>query len=565
MQPFEANDVVPDLIKQQTKALRIQQEARLEAMRRAIYNRIMPRVTPQQDRLAQFIKEKLNGTVLTKIYLVNLLSAEIPSTSLNQLSLHSDVNSITLDHQDGKLELNNSAGAISAAYLWNLGHDGDGDTDVAVVDSGVKLDHPAFNSPRHDGPSADFREAAANPRDANDDSGHGTAVAGIIASNGTKYRGIAHGIDKIINAKVSQRTFAKEGDVMKAIEWAVLGNTFNDHYPPNNELAEIVNFSAGWKVVGAPSNTKDYTRIAQFFDAVVDDLLVPITVSAGNKGNTGNKEKQLTVPGDAYNVFVVGNIDDKNTNIRSDDTIRDTSSAGPTRAGRKKPDICAPGTKIITTLTNNNYGQNLVNGGDVITGTSFAAAHVAGSIALLMDYWTFDPLVIRANLIGTSTKPFSDPDGDGWDKAYGWGYLWNYRAYNKRWNYKYSSIAEGQSYYITGTMSPGERATLVWHRHVDYVNSTAPGVVKDLSDLDLYLWDYTNEEISGPPLDCSTSWIDNVEQVEYNGTGDKVVVIEVRGYDVPSTVGDEWFVLQIHSYSKFSTVSSAAPSSQRSL
>ena len=559
MEPFEADDVVPDPIKQQTKALRTQQEHRLEEMRRAIYNRVMPRVTPQQDRLAQFIEEKLNGTVFTKIYLVNLLSAEIPSTALNQLSLHSDVNSITLDHQGGKMELNKSAGAISAAYLWNLGHDGDGETDVAVVDSGIAFTHDAFDTPpRHDGTSRDFRKGVANPGVANDNDGHGTAVAGIIASNGTIYRGIAHGIDKIINAKVSERTFAKESDVMAAIEWAVRGG------PGNSELAEIVNFSLGWQMVGSISNTTNYTRIAQFFDAVVDDLLVPITKSAGNEGNTGSKEKRVTVPGDAYNVFVVGNIDDKNTNIRSDDTINDSSSAGPTRAGRKKPDICAPGTKIITTLTRGNeYGQQLVNSGDLITGTSFAAPHVAGSIALLMDYWTFNPLVIKANLIGTATKQVPDPDGDGWDKAYGWGYLWNYTAYNKRWNRKYTTISNGQSYYVTGTMSPGDRATLVWNRHVDYVASSYPHTVKDLSDLDLYLWDYTNEEINGPALDYSLSWIDNVEQVEYSGTGDKDVLIEVCGYNVPSTVGEESFALQMHSFSRFSVVSPAAPSSQR--
>jgi serine protease AprX len=559
MEPFQLNNVVPAPVEQQRRALRVEQEQRLEEMRRAIYARLEPRVQPQQDRMVQFVENQLNGTVHARIFLVNALGVEIPSATLDRLAQQPDVRWLILD-DEGQAELNISAQAIDATYIWNnKGYDGDGeppgDTDVAVVDSGIFMNHNAFGplsgKPNHRGPQRGFRIGGL-PTDIVDTYGHGTAIAGIIASNNSTYRGISHGIDKLISAKVMKENSGPDkSKVMEAIEWAVRGLP-NDS-PQNTELAEIVNTSFGFDEVRLESS--DYTPLAQFFDAVVDDLWVPITKSAGN---TAGPDGSISVPAEAYNIFTVGNIEDKNTVTRADDSIRFTSSWGPTKNGRNKPDVCAPGTKIKTTLTNGSYGHNLVIG-DEITGTSFAAPHVAGAIALLMDFWIPNPLIIKAILVNTASDEIAADDPDDWDKKYGWGYITLMQAYNKRWNYHYIVGAqEDENYYFKGTMYPNQTATIVWHSHVDYVNGMGPGAVKPLSNLDLVLYDYTDQQ-QGAQLDISNSPIDNVEQVEYRGSGSKEVLIEVRIPEVHSSVSSEDFVLHIDALSTFTEIASPAP------
>ncbi len=287
MQPFQVDNVVPEPVEQQRRALRVEQEQLLEEMRRAIYASLEPRVQPQQDRAVQFVENELNGTVHARVILVNALGVEIPSAALDRLSQHPDVGLITLDHE-GQAELNISAQAIDATYIWSLGFDGDstppGDTDIAVVDSGIFMQHEAFGllngKPNHRGPERNFRVGGL-PTDIADTWGHGTAVAGIIASNHATYRGISHGIDKLISAKVmNENAGPLKIKVMEAIEWAVRG--LPNDFPQNTELAEIVNFSEGFEEVRTRSS--DYTELAKFFDAVVDDLWVPVTKSAGNGG-----------------------------------------------------------------------------------------------------------------------------------------------------------------------------------------------------------------------------------------------------------------------------------------
>jgi len=210
-------------------------------------------------------------------------------------------------------------------------------------------------------------------------------------------------------------------------------------------------------------------------------------------------------------------------------------------------------------LTNGSYGQNLTITGEEITGTSFAAPHVAGAIALLMDFWIPNPLIIKAILVNTASDQIASDDPDDWDKRYGWGYITLMQAYNKRWNYKYKSITQGQHYYFQGQMYPNQTATIVWHSHVDYVDGTGPGTVTPLSDLDLYLWDYTGGQ-QGTLLDYANGVIDNVEQVEYRGsTYPKDVLIEVHAYSLPAGVTSEDFVLHINSLSSFTEIPSPAP------
>ncbi|MBN1639113.1 MAG: S8 family serine peptidase [Ignavibacteriales bacterium] len=107
-----------------------------------------------------------------------------------------------------------------------------------------------------------------------------------------------------------------------------------------------------------------------------------------------SNERLITEPGNAYNVITVGSFNTKQIGINNEsypvDQISYFSSPGPTRDGRNKPDIFAPGAWIASSLS--QYVQNppanqLEPDGVHINlyGTSMAAPHVTGTVALLLQ------------------------------------------------------------------------------------------------------------------------------------------------------------------------------------
>ena len=76
----------------------------------------------------------------------------------------------------------------------------------------------------------------------------------------------------------------------------------------------------------------------------------------------------------AFRVIGVANIDDVRQKIHV------TSSQGPTRDGRLKPDICAPGTNIVAA---NGFAMN-GSAWTEMTGTSMASPYVTGVVALML-------------------------------------------------------------------------------------------------------------------------------------------------------------------------------------
>jgi subtilisin family serine protease len=95
-----------------------------------------------------------------------------------------------------------------------------------------------------------------------------------------------------------------------------------------------------------------------------------------------DKSMVLAAPGTSFNCITVANYDVANNEIEA------SSGRGPTRDGRLKPDLAAPGMNIYSSCS--LAGQQRTDGSMVPartygSGTSQAAPHVAGAVALLLQ------------------------------------------------------------------------------------------------------------------------------------------------------------------------------------
>jgi serine protease AprX len=274
---------------------------------------------------------------------------------------------------------------------------------VAVIDTGV------------DGGLVDFTDAEGNSRvvasvvtnpDAetpNDNFGHGTHVAGIIAGDSTRrpdgdplkgrYVGVAPDAN-LIAIKASDD--AGEGTILDAI----YGLQFVvDHKADYN--IRVVNLSVS-STVAQSYKTDPLAAAAEaaYFNGIV------VVAAAGNLGTSADAVK-FSPANDPY-VISVGAVDDQGTTARADDTFADWSSRGTTQDGFAKPELVAPGAHIVSTMAPGSvFGQLcpqcIVDGSYLqIGGTSMSAPVVSGVAALVLQAhpdWTPDQ--VKSTLIAT--------------------------------------------------------------------------------------------------------------------------------------------------------------------
>ncbi|MGF1568493.1 MAG: S8 family peptidase [Nodosilinea sp.] len=283
---------------------------------------------------------------------------------------------------------------VNAPEVWRQGYTGQGVT-VAVIDSGVDITHADLrdniwvNSDEVLGDGIDndgngyvddrygwnFGRGQNNnnvlPGTTDPGQSHGTHVAGTIAAanNGTGMTGVAHNANimaiRLGNVVTGPRggAFVNGGDLAQAIRYAV------------DNGAQVINMSLGW------SDPDGSVQAALAYAAERNVLTVS---AAGNDS--------LSAPGSPASYATeygisVGAVD------RSEQISDFSNRAG---SDSRLVHVMAPGRGIYSTIPNNTYNFD--------SGTSMAAPHVAGVVALMLSA---NPDLthsqVRAILTGTST------------------------------------------------------------------------------------------------------------------------------------------------------------------
>ncbi len=262
---------------------------------------------------------------------------------------------------------------------------------IAVIDTGI-YPHKDLN-----GRIKAFKDLTGNKTAPYDDNGHGTHCAGDAAGNGAasngKYKGLAPDAD-LVGVKVLTRAGSGYlSTVMAGVQWCI------DNKDQYN--IRVISMSLGSRATVAASDDPVVKMVEKAWDQGI-----VVVIAAGNEGPD---EKTIASPGISSKVITVGAMDDKNTDVRSDDIVADFSSRGPTIDGMVKPDILSPGVNIVSLRSYKSYldKTNKSNRVDTdyfsMSGTSMATPICAGVVALILQtYPDLTPDEVKQRLLAAA-------------------------------------------------------------------------------------------------------------------------------------------------------------------
>ena len=259
---------------------------------------------------------------------------------------------------------------IRAFRAWEYSRGGE--VDVAVVDSGVDQDHPDIGKISG---QIDFVE---NDSIADDDSGHGTHVAGIagaLTDNGTGVAGACPSCRLLIAKVLPADNRGTLEDVINGIIWSA------------DNGAEVINLSLGH--YGASTAEEDAVNYAWNNGVAV----------VGAAGNDGTSERFY--PAAYPNAIAI-------SATTRDDRLASFSNYGGW------VDLSAPGVGVLSTVP---------GGYDNLSGTSVAAPHVS-ALAGLISAQGYSAAQIRNRMEATA----ADLGSNGKDVDFGYGRIDAYRA-----------------------------------------------------------------------------------------------------------------------------------------
>lgn len=384
---------------------------------RAVANRTQPVIRARLDRL---------GLKYSAHYLVNMFevdSATLPAAQ--EIASLKGVGQITGDEDipmgrpvsRGPLAPQTNAAngiewniqKINAPQVWAQGFTGKGIV-YGIADTGVQWDHPALKShyrgwnnqtgkATH---SYNWWDAIHNSVGGNgpnpcgynnvapcDDHGHGTHALGIgIGGDSSNKIGVAPGAKWIGCRNMDQGT-GRASRYIECFEFFLAPWDKNGKNPNPNKAPDVVSNSWGCPLGPPPGGERCSADSILTATHALRAAGIFVVAAAGNDGNGCHS---VDAPPANYNAATTVGATD------SGDVLVSFSSRGPVKidgSNRLKPDLSAPGEDVRSAYPHNTYVA--------MSGTSMAAPHVAGAVALL---WNARP-ALRGNVGATEKALFN--------------------------------------------------------------------------------------------------------------------------------------------------------------
>lgn len=434
--------------------------------------------------IESIIRDK--GKILYKSEYAPLIYAELTKRDIKELEM---LDNVEIIDKEGiaKPEINSAIPTIRANLVWDYTK-GTGIKVAVVEDDGIAFANPYIK----DGiyykpgiPNIDF---------------HATAVAGVIGSTHSIYKGVAPGVSFLSANSLDYY----ESSLIGASDWALRNG------------ANILSLS--WGIYYGDRNLHVMDR---YYDYIAARYPYPTIVKSA--GNRGGEDGRITSPGNAWNIITTGAIDDKNTAIWSDDTMAWYSSyvdPSSPHNDREKPEVVAVGSRIKSTKETYPWIEYVE-----YDGTSFAGPAVAGESALLMSKNTGlknKPEAIRAVIFASAVHNVEG--GSRLSEKDGMGAIVVNEAYKVVANnqFKHSIINNTMIYPIKYTFyvpaNKKVRAVIAWNS-----KSTGPYGTDSLKvDLDMRV-----KNPSGVVVGSSLSHDNNYEIVEFKSTISGTYTVEI--------------------------------------
>ena len=286
-----------------------------------------------------------------------------------------------LSDSDGEAQVIVPNDTLYAEYQWNLPqieteqgwnwNKGSRDMVVAVIDTGVQADHPDLKGRLVKG--VNIVDPSASPED---DVGHGTHVAGIIAAQVNNNEGVAGltWFTKIMPVKALDNTGAgstysvAEGVIWAADHGANIINMSLGNYAEAQFLHDAIQYAADKGVLVVAASGNDNTDRPGYPAAYPEVLAVAATDPGGAKAEYSN-----------YGDYI---------------------------------DVAAPGTSIASTYPGSRYAA--------LSGTSMAAPHASALASLIR---AANPGLSNAEVMDLLRNTAQDLGDQGKDPYFGYGQI----------------------------------------------------------------------------------------------------------------------------------------------